>query len=92
MTGGGGGGFDLQEMFERFPAITVAELKPGDMIVVLTTPGAEPSRATAVKLIAGMDAVIKNAMQRAGASGPGGRPGGGGGGGGGGIDFGIGLP
>ena len=85
---GGNGGPDLQDMFERLPATTLAELKPGDMIVVLTTASSEPSRATAVKLLAGMDAVIKNVMQRAGAGGPSGRMGGGVGS----IDFGIGLP
>jgi hypothetical protein len=54
----GGGGFDPQDMLERMPKLSVAELKAGDMIVVSSTSGADPSRMTAIALIAGMDAVI----------------------------------
>ncbi|HEY9403786.1 MAG TPA: hypothetical protein VIQ24_14065, partial [Pyrinomonadaceae bacterium] len=91
-SGGGrrmGGGLDPQEMLERMPRTTVAELKPGDMIVVSSTSGADPTRLTAIALVAGIDAVI-NAMP-AGAA----RPNVGGGqdlGMPGGIDLGIGLP
>ncbi|MDQ1523241.1 MAG: hypothetical protein QOE47_1165, partial [Pyrinomonadaceae bacterium] len=90
--GGGrrmGGGFDPQEMLERMPTTTLAELKAGDMIVVSSTSGADPTRLTAIALVAGVDAII-NAMP-AGAA----RPNVGGGqdlGLPGGIDLGIGLP
>jgi preprotein translocase subunit YajC len=91
MMGGGGGrgGFDPQDMLERMPQLTLAELKPGDMIVVSSTQGADPTRLTAIALVAGMDAVI-NAMaaRPAGPNIAGGQdlgmPGG--------IDLGIGLP
>ncbi|HJR09268.1 MAG TPA: hypothetical protein VJ842_18560 [Pyrinomonadaceae bacterium] len=89
MMGGGGRGFDPQEMLERMPQLTLAELKPGDMIVVSSTQGADPTRLTAIALVAGMDAVI-NAMaaRPAGPNIAGGQdlgmPGG--------IDLGIGLP
>jgi hypothetical protein len=89
MGGGGGGGFDPQEMLERMPQTNLAELKAGDMIVVSSTSGADPTRLTAITLVAGIDAII-NAMP-AGAA----RPSGGGGqdlGLPGGIDLGIGLP
>jgi preprotein translocase subunit YajC len=85
----GGGGFDPQEMLERMPQTTLAELKAGDMIVVSSTSGADPTRLTAIALVAGIDAII-NAMP-AGAA----RPNVGGGqdlGLPGGIDLGIGLP
>ncbi|HLL15975.1 MAG TPA: hypothetical protein VK388_12970 [Pyrinomonadaceae bacterium] len=85
----GGGGSDPQEMLERMPRTTLGELKPGDMIVVSSTSGADPARLTAIALVAGIDAVI-NAMP-AGAA----RPNVGGGqdlGMPGGIDLGIGLP
>ncbi|MCA1565176.1 MAG: hypothetical protein LC803_06005 [Acidobacteria bacterium] len=85
----GGGGFDPQSMLERMPQTTLAELKPGDMIVVSSTAGADPTRLTAIALVAGIDALI-NAMP-AGAARPNiqggqdlGLPGG--------IDLGIGLP
>ncbi|HZG53111.1 MAG TPA: hypothetical protein VEZ40_13325 [Pyrinomonadaceae bacterium] len=84
-----GGGLDPQEMLERMPKTTLAELKPGDLIVVSSTSGADPTRLTAIALVAGMDAII-NAMP-AGAARPNigggqdlGLPGG--------IDLGIGLP
>ncbi|HEX8459588.1 MAG TPA: hypothetical protein VF656_20005 [Pyrinomonadaceae bacterium] len=89
--GGGrrmGGGFDPQEMLERMPQTTLAELKAGDMVVVSSTSGADPTRLTAIALVAGIDAII-NAMPPASA-----RPAGGGQDLGmpGGIDLGIGLP
>ncbi|MDQ3755992.1 MAG: hypothetical protein M3371_14825 [Acidobacteriota bacterium] len=88
MGGGPGGGFDAQDLLERLPAMPLAELKPGDMIVVSSTNGADPSRLNAIALIAGVDAII-NAMAQRPPAGPGaganlGLPAG--------IDFGIGLP
>ena len=50
-----GGSLDLQQMLERMPALTVAELKPGDAIIVSGTNGAEPTRIAATALIAGVD-------------------------------------
>jgi len=90
MGGGPGSGFDAQELLERLPAMPLAELKPGDMIVVSSTNGADPSRLNAIALVAGVDAII-NAMAQRPAGGPNagaganlGLPAG--------IDFGIGLP
>jgi hypothetical protein len=40
-------------MFESLPAVTVADLKKGDAVVVTATPGADASRATAVTLVTG---------------------------------------
>ncbi len=57
--GGGGGGADLQEMLERMPAATVAELKPGEMVIVSSTAGADPARATAIALVTGVDALLR---------------------------------
>ncbi|HYP01587.1 MAG TPA: hypothetical protein VER76_15460 [Pyrinomonadaceae bacterium] len=87
--GGGRGGFDPQEMLERMPQLTLAELKPGDMIVVSSTQGADPTRLTAIALVAGMDAVINAIAARPATPNIGGgqdlgMPGG--------IDLGIGLP
>jgi hypothetical protein len=69
MGGGGGGGApDLQEMLERMPAVTIAELKPGEMVIVSSTAGADPARATAVALVAGVEALLQtpSGPQRAG--------------------------
>ncbi len=89
--GGGGGGFDPQDMLERMPQTTLAELKPGEMVIVSSTAGADPTRLTAVVLVAGVDAIVNAAPAGRGA----GRPNAGGGqdlGVPGGIDIGIGLP
>jgi hypothetical protein len=64
----GGGppeGGDLQEMIERLPALTLAEIKPGETIAVCSTIGTTPSRLTAITLVSGVDAIL-SAMQRAG--------------------------
>ncbi len=52
------GGGDFQEMFERLPAITLAELKPGDAIAVNSTTGVDPTRVTAIRLAAGIEPLL----------------------------------
>jgi Cu/Ag efflux protein CusF len=52
------GSVDLQQMLERMPALTLAELKPGDAIIVSGTNGSEPSRIAATTLIAGVDPIF----------------------------------
>ncbi|MDT4896943.1 MAG: hypothetical protein QOH25_2020 [Acidobacteriota bacterium] len=66
---GGGGAPDIQEMLERMPAATVAELKPGEMVIVSSTAGADPSRATAIALVTGVDALLQGAAARQGGAG-----------------------
>ncbi|MCP9496037.1 MAG: hypothetical protein MSG64_16440 [Pyrinomonadaceae bacterium MAG19_C2-C3] len=96
MMGGGnrpGGGFDLQEMMERLPALTIADLKAGDGIVVSSTDTGDATRATAITLIAGVEALLASPAARI-PQGRGGAAGGIGGdaGGFGGFDLGIGGP
>ncbi|MFP5265189.1 MAG: hypothetical protein ACLGJB_25150 [Blastocatellia bacterium] len=59
------GGGDFQDMLERMPALTLAEIKPGDVIAASSTTGADPSRLTAITLVTGVDAIL-TAMQRPG--------------------------
>jgi hypothetical protein len=89
--GGGGGGFDLQALLERLPPTTLAELKAGDVIIVSSTAGADPTRLTAINVIAGADALLAMMQTRPNQTGPAapnlgstGMPAG--------LDFGIGLP
>ena len=87
---GGGGGPDMQEMLERMPVVTVAEVKPGEMVIVSSTVGADPARATAIALVTGVDALLQQqgpaGQRRAGAQGTSlGLPSGA-------LDIGIGLP
>jgi co-chaperonin GroES (HSP10) len=57
------GGGDFQDMLERMPPVTLAEIKPGDVIAVSSTAGADPSRLTAITLVTGVDAIL-TAMAR----------------------------
>lgn len=57
------GGGDFQDMLERMPPLTLADLKPGDVIAVSSTTGTDPSRLTAITLVGGVDAIL-TAMQR----------------------------
>ena len=57
------GGGDFQDMLERMPAVTLAEIKAGDIIAVSSTTGADPSRLTAITLVTGVDAIL-TAMAR----------------------------
>jgi hypothetical protein len=50
----GGGSEDL---LERLPATTLADLKPGDRILVSSTKGDDPSRLNAIALVGGLEAL-----------------------------------
>ena len=84
----GGGGVDFQEILERLPAITLAELKAGDMIIVSSTAGTEPGRVTAIAVVSGVEPLLNamQARQTAAPAGPQAAPPSTG------INFGIGLP
>ena len=84
---------NIQEMLERLPTITLADVKVGDTIIVSSTKGADPARLTAISLVAGAETLFnlmaaRQAQQPGGSSAP--NPAGGLGSGG--IQFGIGLP
>jgi co-chaperonin GroES (HSP10) len=55
---GGGGGMNIQDMLERLPTISLADVKVGDTIIVSSTRGADPSRLTAISLISGADTLL----------------------------------
>ncbi|HEX5706374.1 MAG TPA: hypothetical protein VFX96_03710 [Pyrinomonadaceae bacterium] len=65
-----GGGRNFQQMFENLPAVTLAELKKGDAVVVTGTTAEDASRVTAASLVTG-DAEFFRLLQRFG-RGPGG--------------------
>lgn len=74
--GGGGGRGEFDDMLERFPAITLTDLKTGDAIAVSSTTGAVPNRFTAIKLVSGVEPFF-NAPQMPQGGGRGGQGGGG---------------
>lgn len=65
--GGPRGGID--EMLERFPNITAADLKTGDVIAVSSTKTDALDRITAIKLLAGIEPFLRAAQAQAAAGG-----------------------
>ena len=56
MAGGSrGGSGDLTQVLEQMPPMPLADLKPGDAIIISTTAGKEPTRVTAITLVAGVE-------------------------------------
>ena len=56
--GPGRGGFNINDMLERLPTISVADVKVGDTIIVSSTQGVDPHRLTAISLVAGADTLL----------------------------------
>lgn len=92
--GGGrrmGGGDMMQRMLEGMPVVALADIKAGQMIVVSSTVGADPTRITAIQLVAGVEPLVAMMSRRPGGAGGGGMGGPGAGGAAGGINFGFGI-
>ena len=87
--GGGRPGFNINDMLERLPTITIADVKVGDTIIVSSTQGVDPTRLTAISLVTGADTLLAMLAPRPAA---GQAPNPAAGLGGSGISFGIGLP
>ena len=85
----GPGGRNINDMLERLPTISIADVKVGDTIIVSSTQGVDPSRLTAISLVAGADTLLAMLAPRPQA---GQAPNPAAGLGGSGISFGIGLP
>ena len=67
--GGAGGGprsGGIDDMLERFPNITAADLKPGDMIALSSTKNANMDRVNAIKLLAGVEPFLRMAQASTG--------------------------
>jgi hypothetical protein len=69
---GAPGGFDIQRLIDNLPPTTLAELKPGGMVLLLSTSGADPTRVTAITLVSGVEPIF--AMLQARQGGPANRP------------------
>jgi hypothetical protein len=50
---------DVQQVIDSLPKISAADLKPGDVLAVTSAVEKDPSRLTAIKLVAGVDLVLK---------------------------------
>jgi len=83
---GKSGSFDPQRMLEWMPLVTLADLKPGESLTVSTVEGDDPTRFTAITVVAGLDAFLQMFPQKRSAFGASlGLPGGA-------LDLGIGIP
>ncbi|MFN2391077.1 MAG: hypothetical protein ABR566_03825 [Pyrinomonadaceae bacterium] len=60
-TGQGGGmrGGTIDDMLERFPNITITDLKVGEMIAVSSTKTTDADKITAIKLLSGIEPFLK---------------------------------
>ena len=56
--GGGPGGRNINDMLDRLPTISIADVKVGDTIIVSSTQGVDPTRLTAISLVSGADALL----------------------------------
>jgi hypothetical protein len=56
--GPGRGGFNINDMLERLPTISLADVKAGDTIIVSSTQGVDPTRLTAISLVSGADTLL----------------------------------
>ncbi len=56
------GGGSIDDMLDRFPNITVADLKVGDMIALSSAKGENSDRLTAIKLLSGVEPFLKVAQ------------------------------
>ena len=57
-----GGARSIDEMLERFPTITAADLKVGDMVAVSSSKDGALDRINAIKLLAGVEPFIRAAQ------------------------------
>jgi hypothetical protein len=57
----------LAEMLERLPAVKVADLKVGDIVIVSSTRGANPDEVTAISMLANAEMLLQVAAMQSGA-------------------------
>jgi hypothetical protein len=62
---GGARGGGIDDMLDRFPNITAADLKVGDIIAVSSTRGDTLDRITAIKLLSGVEPFLRAAQMSA---------------------------
>jgi hypothetical protein len=65
-AGGPGGNGDLQQILERMPQLSLAELKKGDAVIVSSSKGPDDSSVTAFAFVAGVEPFLAAAPRTAG--------------------------
>jgi len=56
-----GGAPDLQQMLNRMPAVTLADLHKGDAVLIVTTRGSATGGGTAITLLSGVEPILQAA-------------------------------
>src|SRR4029077_1278920 len=64
--GGGGGGGDLQQVLDRSPQLSLAELKKGDALIISSSKASDGSAIMAMSLVAGVEPFLAAAPRTAG--------------------------
>lgn len=54
----GGGTGDMQQILSRIPAVTLADLKTGDAIMMVSTEGTASGQVTAIMLLTGVEPIL----------------------------------
>ena len=75
--GGGmrmGGGGNVADILERLPTISLNEVKVGDMIIMSSLPGSDPTQFTAISLVTGVEPLLTMVAARQQPGGGQGRP------------------
>jgi hypothetical protein len=65
---GGNGPPDMQRMLSRLPKCTLADLQKGDAVMIVSAEGGDAGTVTAIKLLAGVDAILRAAPNRSASS------------------------
>ena len=74
---GGRGAGNMADLLERLPIISINDLKVGDMIIMSSLQGADPTQLTAISLVTGIEPLLTMMAARPQTGGQGGRPQGG---------------
>jgi hypothetical protein len=53
-----GGGGNMADLLERLPAVSINELKVGDMVLMSSLPGSDPTQLTAIQLVSGVEPLL----------------------------------
>lgn len=70
----GGGGPNVADILERLPTISINDVKVGDMIIMSSLPGSDPTQFTAISLVTGVEPLLTMVAARQQAGGGQGRP------------------
>ena len=57
--GGPRGGGSMADLLERLPTVSIKDLKVGEMVLMSSLPGTDPSQLTAIQLVGGVEPLLQ---------------------------------